>query len=123
MNILKILAIISFTVAGCTADLSYRKLGESWASGVGYSDFEIGSNKYKVMYTGGVDNPPSTVMKYAYHRAKDLCAEKGFNDYVATNTESGNRQTSSHAVPNIIRPDFDTKSQTSYSLDVECKNK
>lgn len=110
-------------IAGCSADLSYRKQGDTWARNVGYSDFEIGSNKYKVTYTGGVDNPPSTVMKYAYQRAKELCEEKGFNDYETMNPESSNKQTSVHAVPNITGPDFDSKSQTTYSLDVTCKNK
>jgi len=118
-----ILLSLSALLSACVADLSYRKLGDTWASNVGYTDFEIGNNKYKVSYTGGVDNTPSTVMKFAYQRAKELCKEKGFNDYVATNTESGDKQTSMHSVPSLVRVDFDTKSQTTYSFDVECKNK
>jgi hypothetical protein len=103
-------------LGACAADIPYTKLGDSWASSVGYSDFEIGNNKYKVMYTGGVYNSPSKVTQYAYQRAKELCKEKGFNDFTASNTDAINQQ--SH-----IGVDSSMKSQVTYSLEVECKNK
>ena len=28
-------------ISGCAADLFYRKLGDTWASGVGYNDCEL----------------------------------------------------------------------------------
>lgn len=62
-------------------------------------------------------------MKYAYQRAKELCKEKGFDDYMATNAESGDKPTSFHSVPSFGRAEFDTISQTTYSLDVECRKK
>lgn len=115
-----VLALLA--LSACMApDLTYRKAGETWASSVGYSDFELGSNKYKVSYSGGVGNDPSTVMRFAYQRAKELCAEKGFNDYAASNTESGNK------ISSIVRSfngTVDTPHDTfMYSMDVECKNK
>ena len=47
--------------------------------GVGYEDFEISKDTYKVTYNGYVTNNLSDVMQYAHKRAKILCKEKGFN--------------------------------------------
>ena len=109
------LLVTVFTLAGCAADIPYTKLGESWASSVGYSDFEIGSNRYKVIYTGGVYNSPSIVTQYAYKRAKELCEEKGFSSYNTLHTDSINQQ-------DHIGIDRSLKSQVTYSLEIECKN-
>lgn len=85
------------------------------ASAVGYSDFEIGKNRYKVMYSGARGNSPSTVMQYAYQRGKDLCKEKGFNDYVASNTESDSQLSEINAAVGY------TKTTATYSMEIECK--
>lgn len=119
----KQLAIAALLIlSACAApDLTYRKVGESWASSVGYSDFDLGQNRYKVTYSGGVGNDPATVMRFAYQRAKELCNEKGFNDYAASNTESANKTST---VIRSFNGTVDTPHDTfMYSMDVECKNK
>jgi hypothetical protein len=119
LGIVTILAVLT----GCGAGgIKYKKYGGSgWASKVGYSDFNIGSNKYKISYTGGVNDDTNKVMKYAYKRAKDLCLEKGFNEYVASNSDMGSKATGG-MTENFGNTQFhDNKSQTIYSLDVECK--
>jgi hypothetical protein len=99
---------------GFGTDLWYVKQGSAWwVPNAGYSDFEIGKNKYKVMYAGAADNEPSTVVKFAYQRAKELCKEKGFNDFVASNANSASN---THGFNGF------TSTKTSYSIDVECKN-
>lgn len=117
------LAIAALLIlSGCAApDLTYRKAGETWASSVGYNDFDLGDNKYKVTYSGGVGNDPTTVMRFAYQRAKELCLEKGFNAYVASNTESENKTST---VIRSFNGTVDNPHDTFlYSMDVECKNK
>ncbi|MDF1882973.1 hypothetical protein JHD49_03390 [Sulfurimonas sp. SAG-AH-194-C21] len=121
-NILGILTVLA-VLTGCgAAGIEYKKYGGSgWASKVGYSDFNIGSNRYKVSYTGSVNDDTNKVMKYTYKRAKELCAEQGFNDYAISNVDMSNKGTSSTTQSFGNQQFSDNKSQSTYSLDVECK--
>jgi len=98
-KIILLLSVIGMLVfSGCGAvDVPYKKYGDapSWAEAVGYSDFEIGKNKYKVTYTGGVYDSAQKVMEFTYKRAKELCVTKGFNDYEFTNTTTDIKETTS----------------------------
>jgi len=123
LNALFIMSLI--VLSGCGGyEVPYKKYGDTsvaFASGVGYSDFEIGKNKYKVTYTGGVYDSSQKVTKFAYQRAKELCSEKGFSDYSITNTTTDRKNTSSESYGGNIYKAQDQKSQSIYSLDVECK--
>ena len=112
--------LIAIGFNGCA--MAYKKYGEGVAHKVGYSDFEIGKNKYKVSYAGSVSDEPQKVMEFAYKRAKDLCKEKGFDKYNITNTDMNNKITSSTTTSyGKYQPTFtDTNSKNIYSLDVEC---
>ena len=49
-----ILLLASLVFTACTYEMAYMKEHDAWwAYNVGYSDFELGPNKYKVSYTGG----------------------------------------------------------------------
>lgn len=64
--------IVAIFLVGCGAapGTSYRKYGEgALTKGIGYSDFEISKNKYKVSYTGGIYSSTNEVMQFAYKRA------------------------------------------------------
>jgi len=119
------LITITLFLIGCGGyQVPYKKYGDdtvAFASKVGYSDFEIGKNKHKVTYTGGVYDSQQKVTKFAYQRAKDLCTEKGFTDYEITNTTINNKPTSSDSYGGNLYKAQDVKGQTIYSLDVECK--
>lgn len=117
-----ILGVLFLVVPNVEAGMDYKKIGEGFiGSGVGYSDFEIGNNKFKVSYTGAVNNTADEVMKYTYQRAKELCAEKGFTSYDISNTAM-NQKASSSATQSFGYTQYtDTTSQVIYSLDVDCK--
>lgn len=108
---------------GCAVDVPYKKYGDSpfWAAGVGYNDFEIVKDKYKVSYVGGVYDSPNKVMKFTYQRAKELCKELGSNDYIISNTDSGNQLAGIQSAPSFGGDSYDTKNQSIYTLDIECK--
>jgi len=109
--LLLVLAIV--LLGGCT-QTAYKQYGNKYPSKVGYSDFQIGKNKYKVTYTGGVYDDGNKVVEFAYRRAKELCKEKGFSDYEIANTESASNKVNYVNARN-------NKSQKVYMLDVTCK--
>jgi len=108
--------IISGMFIGC-GQVAYKKYGVGLAgtydSKVGYSDFEIGKNKYKVTYTGGSYEDQNKVTKFAYKRAKELCVEKGFTTYKVSNTESSSTEATGSF--------SDSQSKKVYMLDVTCE--
>ena len=113
--------VVIALLTGCT-QIAYKKYGTGgYASKVGYADFEIGKNKYKVSYTGGVYEDRNKVVKFAYRRAKELCKEKGFNDYDISNSESSSNKTGSTTTYGKFQNFTDNKSQKVYMLDVTCK--
>lgn len=116
-----IAAAIILGLSGC-GQIPYKKYGVgTYGSKVGYSDFEIGKNKYKVSYTGGVDDDRNKVVEFTYKRAKELCIEKGFKDFEISNTESTSNKTSSTTTHGYYQSYNDNKSQKVYMLDVICK--
>ncbi len=119
-------SFIGILMIGCVGnDVPYKKYGDStgigFASKVGYSDFSIGNNKYKVTYVGGVYDSPQKVMEFTYKRAKELCKEKEFSDYIITNTSTDRASVSSDSFGMTNYKIQEQKSQSIYSLDVECK--
>lgn len=115
----KILLLTSLFLTSCVPEMRYMKEHDAWwAYNVGYSEFELGPNKYKVSYTGGSGNEPTTVMKFAYQRAHDLCKEKGYDDFVSSNATSSSLTSGGGRTGNVS---FDVHTQTVYSMDVECK--
>ena len=115
-----VLIFLLIGLSGCAN--GYKKYGVGTAHQVGYDEFEIGKNKYKVTYTGSVTNTHQEVMKYTYQRAKELCKEKGFSNYEFYNTDMSNKESSSMTTSYGKYGTFtDKKSQNIYSLDVECK--
>jgi hypothetical protein len=113
--------LLAIGITGC-AEVKYKKYGQGgYASKVGYSDFEIGKDKYKITYLGGVHDSPTRVMEFTYHRAKEICQEKGFASYEISNTDTLNKSTSSSSQQFGAMQFTDSKSQTMYSLDVQCK--
>jgi hypothetical protein len=117
-----VILLTILSLSGC-GEVQYKKYGEGITSRVGYSEFEIGHNKYKVTYTGGVYDNQQQVMKFTYKRAHDLCKEKGFNESDITNTNLNNEVSSTTTQNYGLKTQSwtDTKSQKIYSLDVQCK--
>ena len=115
------LVFLTFYFTGC-GQIAYKKYGDgTYGSKVGYSDFEIGKNKYKVTYTGGVNEDRNRIIKFAYKRAKELCEEKGFKGYKVSNTESTANDAGSTITHGKYQSFNDTKSQKVYMLDVTCE--
>lgn len=115
-----ILLLAASLLMGCGPKPYMKEEPSWWSPGVGYSEFGIGENKYKVSYMGSVGDEPTTVMKYTYRRAKELCLEKGFEDYTASNATSSGLTSGGGGIGNTT---FDAHTRTVYSMDVECKRK
>lgn len=102
---------------GCAAEPGYMREHDAWwAYNAGYTDFPLGKDKYRVSYTGALGNSPSTVMKYTYQRAKEICSEQGFNDFISSNATSSALVSGGGSINRSV------STQTVYSLDVECRN-
>ena len=80
-----VIAALGMSLAGCTSGLKYKKYGDGIPYQVGYSDFKIKDNQWKVTYTGPRDSNPELAMKFMYKRAKELCLEKGYKDFEINN--------------------------------------
>ena len=79
-------SFIGILMIGCVGnDVPYKKYGDStgigFASKVGYSDFQIKENQWKVTYTGAMDSNPELAMQYMYKRAKEVCLKNGYKDF------------------------------------------
>lgn len=73
-------------LSGClTSGLEYKQYGVGMPTKVGYSDFQIKENQWKVTYTGAMDSNPELAMQYMYKRAKELCIQQGFKDFDVSN--------------------------------------
>jgi hypothetical protein len=115
-----ILTLASFSMlllTGCTRthQPNYTKLVPKdevyFNIAVGYEDFKIGENRFKVIYNGYVSNSQNDVMRFLHKRAEQLCKEHGFDAQEYSNT-------------NIIKDDvYAGNVRYVYSADVLCINK
>jgi len=113
---LLVISVMAIFLVGCGAapGTSYRKYDDGGLTkGIGYSDFEISKNKYKVSYTGGIYSSTNEVMQFTYKRAKELCQENGFQDYSASNANTSMTSTLVFG---------QQANQVTYAMDIECKN-
>lgn len=85
MKLCLIGAIGILLMTGCASGLQYKQYGVGRPTQVGYSDFQIKENQWKVTYTGAMNSNPELAMKFMYKRAKELCLQKGYNDFDVTN--------------------------------------
>jgi hypothetical protein len=53
----------------------------------GYSENEMGSNRWQVTFSGNAFTSESQARSYAFRRAKEVCAENGFSDFEIQNTQ------------------------------------
>jgi len=103
------------------APLEYKKYGEGMAFKVGYSEFKIKNNLWKVSYTGEANGDPQLAMKFMYQRINELCTEQGFNDYDIMDTS--NMQQGSGYSQNMGYGLTTTTSQTVSSATIKCVNR
>lgn len=119
-----VIIAVSLGFIGCVppqVDVPYKQLGDSkpyGLTGVGYSEFKIGENKYKVTYAGEANDSDQKVMKFTYKRAIELCVYQGFNKYDITNTNGISKGIATTSV-NVETAGLN---QYIYTLDVECKH-
>ncbi|MCB0422228.1 MAG: hypothetical protein KDD61_14620 [Bdellovibrionales bacterium] len=77
----KYILVFTILIAGCAT--SYQKEGLSG----GYSDIEVGKNKFLVTFSGNGYTGRSRVQQFAFQRAKELCVEKGFKSFELVNRD------------------------------------
>lgn len=122
MNIKNIvlMSIVALVILGC-AEVGYKKYGDGgYGSAVGYSDFEISHNHYRVSYIGTPYDSQALVMEYAYRRGKDICKALTYNEYRFYDGEGSWQKSSSMTTYSGGMAFTDTKGRHSYSVSVEC---
>ena len=105
---MKRLAVImaGCAVAGCSG-IPYAAKGTTIYAG-GYSDKQLGENRYHVRFEGNGFNKMPQVVAYVNRRAAELCAPNEYDieikEYVSTHTEigyaGGMAYPSTHQFPN-----------------------
>lgn len=77
---MKLILILAATFVGffsCGCATGYHASG----LGGGYTDQEVGKNKYLISFRGNGYTSIDTVRTYAFKRAKEVCVEKGFDGF------------------------------------------
>ena len=94
-----LIALILFLVGcggGSSSGLGYKKYGDgTYGSAVGYSDFRINDNQWRVTYSGQANTSYEKSVRYMYKRAKDICLENGFKSYEVSGNTQGNKDNGS----------------------------
>lgn len=82
-------------VAGCSSTTTYQPADERGA--YGYTETQLGSNRFRVTFTGNSSTDKETVNDYAMLRAAELTLQNGYNwfNLVNRDTESKSRSSSS----------------------------
>lgn len=71
----KLVIAMCLVLGACST--SYQQKGMAG----GYTDTEVGENKYLVTFRGNGFTSSSKVDEFAFQRAKELCIEKGFKNF------------------------------------------
>lgn len=101
MNMKQVLLItLTFFLIGCggggSSGLGYKKYGVgTYGSAVGYSDFQINDNQWRITYTGQANTSYEKTVRYMYQRAKEICLENGFKSYEVSGNTQGNKDNGS----------------------------
>jgi hypothetical protein len=74
-----ILAIVLLLIAGCAGPIPYQKA--EGQDGFGYSDYHEKDNIYHVTFTAKPGTDMEEVVRLFNRRAKEVCAENGYEDY------------------------------------------
>jgi hypothetical protein len=80
-----VLVLLTVLLSGCAT--SYKPLG--W--GGGYSDSEVGENKYIVRFSGNGYTKAAKAENYAFQRAREVCVEKGKHNFELISKNSSTR--------------------------------
>lgn len=88
-------AMLAVFVAGCSTGTTYQPADERGA--YGYTETELGSDRYRVTFTGNSSTDKETVNDYAMLRAAELTLQNGYNWFRMVNrdTESNSRSSTS----------------------------
>jgi len=98
--------LVACSIAGCVG-VPYAAKGTAGFAG-GYSDEQLGENKYLVRFQGNAYNEMPQVVEYVKRRAAELCAPHDYDieikEYISTHTEvgyaGGMAYPSTHQFPN-----------------------
>tara|TARA_R110001592_G_scaffold63585_17_gene194986 strand:+ start:5671 stop:6216 length:546 start_codon:yes stop_codon:yes gene_type:complete len=92
--------LLSGLVAGCSSTgTTYQPADERGA--YGYTETELGSDRYRVTFTGNSRTDKETVNDYAMLRAAELTLQNGYNWFHLVNRDTESKSRSSTSISGI----------------------
>lgn len=84
MNLVRLsLLAAAATLAACASAAPYQPLSK----GIGYSEQQLESNRYRVSFAGNGATPKATVENYMLYRAAEVTLQRGYDGFLITNRE------------------------------------
>lgn len=94
------LLVAAVAVAGCATMTPYQPASKRGAPG--YTETQLGSNRYRVTFTGNDLTPADTVKDYALLRAAELTLQKGDDWFrIANRDNNANTRSTTTVSPDI----------------------
>lgn len=81
-----IMVLFTALLVGCATETPYKPAEER--GDYGYTETELGDNRYRITFTGNSSTPSETVQDYALLRAAELTLTKGYDWFEAANRNS-----------------------------------
>ena len=72
-------ACAALALAACATPTVYAPANPNSASSVGFSEYRIENNRYRVTFNGGQGAPPQLVNDYAFLRAAEITLRDGYD--------------------------------------------
>ena len=72
-------ACAALALAACATPTVYAPANPNAASSVGFSEYRIENNRYRVTFQGGPGAPPQLVNDYAFLRAAEVTLRDGYD--------------------------------------------
>ena len=90
-----LIAVLALFMAACSSTTTYQPAEKR--GGYGYTETELGKDRYRVTFTGNTVTDKETVNDYALLRAAELTLQQGYDWFQLVNrdTESKSRTSSS----------------------------
>lgn len=81
-----IMVLFTVLLVGCATETPYKPAEER--GDFGYTETELGDNRYRITFTGNSSTPAETVQDYALLRAAELTLAKGYDWFEAADRNS-----------------------------------
>lgn len=97
MRLTTIMTVLcALLLAGCATQTPYKPAEERGEEG--YTETQLGENRYRITFVGNHSTPAETVKDYALLRAAELTLQEGYSWFSVAERDKGENQRSSTSV-------------------------